>query len=311
MGAVYSFATCCQCKGQEKQSVKKDRPNIIFILTDDQRHAAMSCAGNPLVRTPNIDTLAARGVLFENAFVTLSICSPSRAACLTGRYGSATGVTTVPGTLNKNEKTIVHYLKHVGYRTGMVGKWHLGNSPAELGFDFATYFRSNGTYYSRQVIKDGEPVTAGGYIEDFNVQQAIEFIKDASSSPFILWLCTQVPHMDHTFDWPARQETLATYDASRMPVPQTWRDDLKGKPAYLKADRSRKQALHYGYDKVENIRRHFQKYYAVVTEMDAALGHVIRTIDEMGLRNNTYFILMGDNGWFIGEHGFTSKVLPY
>ena len=290
---------------------KQRRPNFIFILTDDQRHDAMGCAGNSLVRTPNIDLLAARGVRFENAFVTLSICSPSRAACLTGRYGSANGVTSVPGTINKNEKTIAHILKEAGYRTGMVGKWHLGNSPAECGFDLATFFRSNGTYYNRKVIKNGKPTRAAGYIEDFNAQQAIEFIKDASSSSFMLWLCTQVPHMDHTFDWPAREKTLATYDQNRMPVPETWQDDLQGKPAYLKEGRNRKQALRYGYDKAENIRRHFQRYYAAITEMDAALGRILKAVDEMGLRDNTYFIFMGDNGWFMGEHGFTSKVLPY
>jgi arylsulfatase A-like enzyme len=96
-----------------------------------------------------------------------------------------------------------------------------------------------------------------------------------------------------------------------MPVPDTWQDDLKGKPAYLKDGRNRKQALRYGYDKAENIRRHFQRYYAAITEMDAALGRVLKAVDEMGLRENTYFIFMGDNGWFMGEHGFTSKVLPY
>ena len=290
---------------------KQRKPNFIFILTDDQRHDAMGCAGNPFVRTPNIDSLASRGVRFENAFVTLSICSPSRAACLTGRYGSATGVTSVPGTLNKNEKTIAHILEKAGYRTGMVGKWHLGNSPAECGFDSATFFRSNGTYYNRKVIKNGEPARAAGYIEDYNAQQAIQFLKDASSSPFMLWLCTQVPHMDHTFDWPAREKTLATYDQNQMPVPETWRDDLQGKPAYLKDGRNRKQALRYGYDKEENIRRHFQRYYAAITEMDAAFGRVLKAVDELGLRDNTYFIFMGDNGWFMGEHGFTSKVLPY
>jgi len=312
VGAVCSFAMNSPSKGREKNVARNiDRPNIVFILTDDQRHDAMGCAGNRLVRTPNLDLLAARGVRFENAFVTLSICSPSRAAYLTGRYGSATGVTSVLGTINKNEKTIAHYLKEAGYRTGMVGKWHLGNSPAECGFDFATFFQSNGTYYNRKVLKSGEPATAHGYIEDFNAQEAINFIKDDSSSPFMLWLCTQVPHMDHTFDWPARQETLATYDQSLMPVPQTWRDDLQGKPAYLKESRSRKQALHYGYDKAENIRRHFQRYYAAITEMDAALGRVLKAVDEMGLRDNTFFIFMGDNGWFMGEHGFTSKVLPY
>ena len=289
---------------------RKGRPNFIFILTDDQRHDAMGCAGNKLIHTPNIDSLAARGVRFEKAFVTLSICSPSRAACLTGRYGSANGVTSVPGTLNTDERTICHYLKDAGYRTGMVGKWHLGNSPAECGFDSAEFFVSNGTYYNRKVLAGGRKITAKGYIEDYNAQKAVEFLTE-SSSPFMLWLCTQVPHMDHTFDWPAREETLAKYDLNRMPVPETWRDDLKGKPAYLAQNRNRKQALRYGYDKKENIRRHFQRYYAAITQMDAALGRVLDAVDRLGLRDNTYILFMGDNGWFMGEHGFTSKVLPY
>jgi len=311
LGVLSSFVVGRQSEGRGREVVTKpDRPNFIFILTDDQRHDAMGCAGNPLVRTPNIDSLAARGVRFENAFVTLSICSPSRAACLTGRYGSATGVTSVPGTLKENEKTVAHYLKDARYRTGMVGKWHLGNSPAECGFGSATFFRSNGTYYNRKVLKNDEPSTAEGYIEDYNAQRAIEFLYNGSS-PFLLWLCTQVPHMDHTFDWPAREETLVRYDESQMPVPETWQDDLQGRPAYLKEGRNRKQALRYGYDKAENIRRHFKRYYAAITEMDAAIGRVLEAVDRLGLRDNTYILFMGDNGWFMGEHAFTSKVLPY
>jgi len=289
---------------------RKGQPNFIFILTDDQRHDAMGCAGNKFIHTPNIDSLAARGVRFDKAFVTLSICSPSRAACLTGRYGSATGVTSVPGILNKDERTICHYLKDAGYRTGLVGKWHLGNSPAECGFDSAEFFVSNGTYYNRKVLKGDTKITAKGYIENYNTQKAIEFL-EKGSSPFMLWLCTQVPHMDHTFDWPAREETLAKYDRSKMPLPETWQDDLKGKPVYLAEERNRKQALRYGYNKEENIRRHFQRYYAAITEMDTALGRVLDAVDRLGLRDNTYILFMGDNGWFMGEHGFTSKVLPY
>ena len=292
-------------------AAKASRPNFLFILTDDQRYDAMGCAGNPLVRTPNIDALAARGIRFENAFVTLSICSPSRAACLTGCYGSTTGVASVPGTLNTPSASIAHRLKEVGYRTGVVGKWHLGNSPAECGFDFAACFQSNGRYYGRSVLENGTRKKVEGYIEDYNAAQAARFLQDAAGEPFFLFYCTQVPHMDHTFDWPAKEATLALYDRERMPVPATWRDDLAGKPPYLKTARNRTQALRYGYDKKENIQRHIQRYYAAITEMDASLGKVLTTLDDSGLRENTYIILMGDNGWFLGEHGFTSKVLPY
>jgi len=304
---VSGLAPCAAAKSAE------DRPNFIFILTDDQRHDAMGCAGNPIVRTPNIDALAARGVRFENAFVTLSICSPSRAACLTGRYGSTTGVTTVPGTLNDDEKTIAHLLKDSGYRTGVVGKWHLGNSPASLGFDYSPYFRSNGPYYNRNVIEGDGRTVAEGYIEDYNADKAIDFLEESSRSdaPFFLWLCTQVPHMNHEFDWPARDQALALYDENKIPLPETWQDDLKGKPPYLRESRSRTRALEYGYNDPAKIRRHFRRYYAAITEMDAALGPVLDSVDKLGLRDKTYFLFMGDNGWFMGEHRFTSKVLAY
>jgi len=295
------------------KSRSASRPNFLFIVTDDQRYDAMGCVGNSLVRTPNIDALAARSTRFDRAFVTLSICSPSRAACLTGCYGSANGVTSVPGTLRDPRSTIAWRLKEAGYRTGVVGKWHLGNSPAECGFEVASYFVSNGPYYGRGVTEDGRRRKVQGYIEDYNARQATQFMADCHSAgtPFFLFYCTQVPHMNHEFDWPARAETLATYDRQDMLVPQTWQDDLAGKPPYLKAARSREQALRYGYDEKENIRRHFQRYYAAITEMDAALGRVFDAMDTSNLRDGTYVFFMGDNGWFMGEHGFTSKVLPY
>jgi arylsulfatase A-like enzyme len=291
----------------------RSQPNVLFILTDDQRHDAMGCAGNAFVRTPAIDSLAARGARFENGFVTLSICSPSRAACLTGRYGSANGVTRVPGTLRAGERTIAHRLKDAGYRTGMIGKWHLHNTPEQCGFDHATYFVSNGPYYDRAVIESGRETTAPGYIEDYNAAQGVRFLEQSAKSarPFFLFYCTQVPHMNDKFEWPARPETLARIPAGDMPLPPTWQDDLTGKPPYLRTGRNRQQALRYGYDEADNIRRHFQHYYAAIAEMDAALGRVLAKLDDLGLRDETYILFMGDNGWFMGEHGLTSKVLPY
>jgi len=105
--------------------------------------------------------------------------------------------------------------------------------------------------------------------------------------------------------------TLAVYDENAMPVPDSWHDDLRDKPTYLRDSRSRKQALSYGYDRRENIQRHFRRYYAAITEMDAAVGRVLKAVDDLGLRDNTYILFIGDNGWFMSEHGFTSKVLPY
>ena len=285
----------------------------MFIFTDDQRHDAMGCAGNSLIRTPNIDSLAARGVRFDRAFVTLSICSPSRAACLSGCYGSTNGVTTLGQALNAPRETSPEYLKQAGYQTGFSGKWHLKTTPTECGFDFVSYFLSNGRYYNRSVVEKGEKKQVPGFIDYYVADESIRFLESATrrKSPFVLWMCTQVPHMNHEYDWNARPETLAGYDPAAMRVPETWRDDLSGKPHYLKQARSRLRALEYGYAKPEAIQRHLQRYYAAVTEVDASIGKVLRAVERLGLKQNTWFILMGDNGWFMGEHGFTSKVLPY
>jgi len=291
----------------------KQRPNIIFILTDDQRFDAMGCAGNPLIRTPNIDSLAARGVRFDHAYVTCAVCSPSRAACLTGRYGSANGVTTLDRPLNKGELTFAHFLARAGYQTGCIGKWHLDTPPAECGFNTAKIFQGNGPYFNRLVEADGEKKNIPGFVEDYIAGQSLEFIRAAlrKKAPFALWMCTQLPHMTPEFDWDVREETLALYSQAAMPVPASWQDDLTGKPPYLKEGRSRLKAQQFGYAKKEAVQRHLQRYYGAVTEVDASIGRVLKAVQELGLNDNTWFILMGDNGWFLGEHGFTSKVLAY
>lgn len=297
----------------DARSVEGKQPNIVFILTDDQRADAMGCAGNPLILTPNIDSLAARGTRFDQAFVTLSICSPSRAACLTGRYGSANGVTTLGPPLNEGERTFAHILKEAGYQTGFVGKWHLGTRPSECGFDFISSFEENGPYYGRLVEEAGREKTIPGFIDDYVAEQSNVFIDKAAKEdvPFVLWMCTQTPHMNNDYDWNAREEFLAQYDRESMPVPETWQDDLTGKPPYLKNSRSRVLALSHGYDEKEAIQRHFQRYYATITQLDASIGKVLRRIEGLGIDDNTWFLFMGENGWFMGEHGFTSKVLPY
>lgn len=290
------------------------KPNIVFILTDDHRWDGLNVAGNEKIQTPNLDKLCEAGTRFENAFVTLAICSPSRAACLTGRYGSSNGVTAVGhASLKKGEPTFARALKEAGYTTGVTGKWHLGNSPEACGFDFASTCWSNGPWYNRQFTIDGKKRNMPGFVDDVAVSESLRFLDqaDQADKPFALWLCTQVPHMDDKHTWPAKQEYMDQYDVDAMPLAKTWDDDLEGKPEYLATSRSRTQALKYGYDDPENIRKHTRDYYASVQQMDAAVGKLLEELDRRGLRENTWIILMGDNGWMLGEHGFTSKVLAY
>ena len=290
------------------------RPNILFILTDDHRWDGIRAADNRLIKTPHLDSIVNRGTRFENAFVTLAVCSPSRAACLTGRYGSCNGVTAVgKAPLAEGETTFAVALRDAGYRTGVTGKWHLGTSPKDCGFDFASVCWSNGTWYHRQFTIDGRQKVMPGFVDDVVANESIRFLRDpaADQQPFVLWLCTQVPHMDHRHTWPAKAEYLDQYDVRDMPLPTTWNDDLVGKPTYLLTARNRTQALLYGYDDPVNIKKHHRDYYASVQQMDTAVGRVIDELDALGIRDNTWIILMGDNGWMLGEHGMTSKVLPY
>ncbi len=291
-----------------------DRPNIVFVLTDDHRWDCYGAGRRDQIRTPRLDRIADRGVRFENAFVTLAICSPSRAACLTGRYGSANGVTAVGKLgLNLGERTFAHALRDAGYATGVAGKWHLKTRPEECGFDFVSTCWSNGTWYDRQFTIDGEKRTMRGFVDDVTADESIRFIRQSQkqNKPFVLWICTQAPHMDHNFSWPAKQQFLDSYEVDDAPLARSWNDDLAGKPEYLKTSRNRTKALEYGYDDPQKIRKHARDYYASVTQMDAAVGRVLDVLDEPRLSDNTWIIFMGDNGWMLGEHGMTSKVLPY
>ncbi len=295
-------------------SADEQRPNILFILTDDHRWDGIGSSGNERIHTPHVDRIAKRGVHFRNAFVTLSICSPSRAACLTGRYGSSNGVTALGGrsNLKKGEPTFARALQNTGYRTGVTGKWHLKTTPKECGFDFVSTCRGNGTWYDREFTIDGKTSQRPGFVDDVTADESIRFIRESQErkKPFVLWMCTQVPHSSRG-GWPAQEQYLNNYDVDEMPLPKTWNDDLSGKPEYLKTARNRTKALKFGYDKPEAIRKHARDYYAGIQQMDAALGRVLDELERRNLRDNTWIIYMGDNGWLLGEHGMTSKVLPY
>ena len=302
------------CAPAERSPFPED-PNFIILFTDDQRYDALGFAGNPYISTPSLDSICREGYYFKQACVTTSICSPSRAAVLTGRYGSANGVVSVGQNvgLNRGEKTVFQYLEDKHYLTGIVGKWHLENKPDECGFGFASFFEGNGPYYGREFMTEGSMDKATGFIEDRNVDQAITFMRSAilEAKPFALFHCTQIPHMDHTYDWDVRDSTQEVYTQKSLEPPISWKDDLKGKPEYLESSRSRQRALYYGYRDRDSVVNHLERYYASITELDISLGRLFSFLRDNDLSKNTYIIFMSDNGWFLGDHNFTSKVLAY
>ena len=291
----------------QKQS---DKPNIIIIYTDDHRWDALGAAGNHFIKTPFLDSLVKQGAYFPNAFVTLSICSPSRAALLTGRYGSANGVMDMSSAVKTEEKTIAHYFGENGYATSVFGKWHLPNSPKSLGFEHEDYYNGIEAYWDVSFFKNGKITPTKGFIDDVTATTALNYVQAIHEKPFFMFFNTLAPHMDKYFDWAVKPQTLAKYKQNEAPIPATWQENFEGKPPYLKQSRPHERALLYGYDKPDSIRAHVTRYAAATTDMDNALRTFINGLSKMNLKN-TYIVIMGDNGWFMGEHGLTSKVLAY
>lgn len=289
------------------------RPNLIVILTDDQRFDALRANGNAHIQTPNLDALAQRSVRFTQAHVVMSLCSPSRATILTGRYGSANGVTSLDGPLRAGEVTVAQHLREAGYRTAHVGKWHIGGTPREAGFEFACFFRGNGRFTGRDVWDNGRKLQPPQHVDDYCVDRSIAYLEEAAArpEPFLLFHAPQLPHMDHQHAWPSPAEFRSRYDPEKLPLPATAAGDLTGKPPYLETVRNRTQADHYGYRDPAKLRVHIRDYYAVITQLDAMLGRLFAALDRLKLRDNTWIVFTSDNGWLLGEHRMTSKVLAY
>ena len=291
------------------------QPNFIIVLTDDQRADAAGYADNDVIITPGIDAFAKQGLRFTEAHAVLSLCSPSRAAILTGKYGRANGVDRLGGKLRDGQQTFASLLKKQGYQTAVVGKWHLKNKPADLGFDFACTFEGNGAYYKRPVNNNGKKLRPEEHVDAYCVSQSIAYLEKVAKAdkPFVLFHNSQTPHMDGKLIWDALPETLAKYKTNQMPLAPSWDETLDDtKPDYLKTVRNRRVAQErYGYDKPENIRKHTTEYYAVITELDRELARLFQSVERLGLSENTYLIFLSDNGWMLGEHGMTSKVLAY
>ena len=241
------------------------QPNILFIFSDDHRWDLIGKV-NAEIATPNLDALADSGVRFTNAFVTTAICSPSRAAVLSGRYGTRNGVPTLSDPLAFPQATFVHDLKAAGYRTGQAGKWHLGTTPEEAGFDQWARINSNGSWFSRNVNTNIAGVAGnlgGQFFETFMADVVIDWIADHeqnhASEPFVMWWCNQVPHVDgglrypdvktdpadkvQNLPWGSAGGYRALYNVADMPVPGNWADDPAAwgpagtKPGYLATSR--------------------------------------------------------------------------
>jgi arylsulfatase A-like enzyme len=303
-----------------------NRPNIVFVMTDDQRHDAMSVAGNPILRTPNMDRIAAEGVRFTQAFVTNSLCGPSRASVLTGLYSHAHGVITngagpvykdQPG-LKPDQPTFVHLLREAGYYTGIVGKWHLRSLPT--GFDHWAIFPGQGVYKAPEIIADGTRVKLKGHADDVVGDQALAFLAQRPKArPFCLMVQFKSPHRA----WFPAERYEHAFDDAVVPMPRTFEDRLQGRPEALRRaemaiadmpdfrDRGVPASLPPAERKRKNLEQLVKNYYRVLLSVDENLGRVLDYLDREKLRESTVVVYTSDNGFFLGEHGLFDKRLMY
>jgi arylsulfatase A-like enzyme len=288
-----------------------EKPNFIILLVDDQRWDALSFGKKTYYTTPALARAAARGTYFPNAFVTLSICSPSRAAILSGRYGSKNGVMNMTSSMKNESGALGNILKENGYATAVFGKWHLPNKPKNLGFEYSFIFKGITGYWDVNFLENDKKVTTKGFVDETTVGQAISYLRKKNDNPFFLFVNTFAPHMDENYDWPIEESVRSNFNLQKAPLPVDWNTDYTGKPAYLKTSRPHTRALEYGYDKPDSIKSHVYKYAAANLAMDQAVGKLFDYLSDSKLYSNTYVIVLGDNGWFMGEHSLTSKVLAY
>ena len=223
LGAAGAFLGGCAA---EQTAQPKTRPNIIFIMTDDHASHAMSCYGSKINKTPNLDRIANEGIKFDNCFCTNSICAPSRAVILTGKYNHINGVTDNIREFDPTQETYTKILKENGYQTAMIGKWHLKSEP--VGFDYYNVLPGQGHYYNPDMKENGVLKRFEGYVTDIVTDKAIEFLDQRDTeSPFCMVYQHKAPHRS----WMPGPDYLDMYEDIDIPEPDNLLDKYGTKSA--------------------------------------------------------------------------------
>lgn len=303
--SLSSFQTTPEIPQKNKQSRP---PNIIVIVTDDQRWDMLGCAGNRIIQTPNMDSIANKGVRFTHAFATTPICAASRASILTGLYERTHAFTfsTPPLTKAFTDISYPYLLKKAGYRTGFVGK--LGVNLATPVDSLFSWKKTNGFPYWKVV--NGKKI----YLTDLQGDQAIQFIRESTpGNPFCLSLSFSAPHADdgskEQYFWPEALDTF--YRNQAMPVPSTANPAFyEALPAFLKGTMNRERWF-WRFDSAQKFQDMVKGYYRMITGIDQVIGRIKKEIDQLGIADNTIIMLMGDNGYYLGDRGYADKWLMH
>ena len=301
-----AFAVPAVSRGrQSRSSGARVRPNVLFVLMDDMRWDYMGCAGHPVIKTPALDRLAREGARFTNAFVSLSLCSPSRATFLTGLYAHVHGVLDNRTPLDFSRlTTFPQRFQHGGYRTAMFGKWHMGvDMDPKPGFDHWACFRGQGTYVNPTLNVNGQVLQREGFTDDVTSEMAAGWMTGSDSRPFLAIVGFKSCHSP--FEPPPRTSTL--YEGVRMPTPPSFDRPLPDQPAWIqKFD----DAGHTPYSRIpaDELALRFAR---LVTAADDNVGRMVAALERAGQLDRTLVIFSSDNGFLVHEHGLYDKRAMY
>ena len=319
------------------------QPNIVFIFSDDHAYQAISAYGHPakLLETPNIDRIAKTGMRFDRCLVPNSICGPSRATILTGKYSHANGFyDNSYSRFDGSQVTFPKLLQKAGYQTAIVGKWHLVSDPT--GFDQWHILPGQGIYYNPPMIRNGERVKHEGYTTDLITDFSLEWLKNRDKDkPFLLMCQHKAPHRE----WSPALRHLGHDKDRKYPEPETLFDDYSGRgvaertqdmtiektmtatdlkfraPASLTPEQKKQWDAYYeprnkafedsklaGKDLVRwRLNRYMHDYLGCIKAVDEGVGKLLDYLDKEGLAENTIVVYASDQGFYLGEHGWFDK----
>jgi N-acetylglucosamine-6-sulfatase len=275
-------------------------PNIVVMVSDDHRHDALGVvqkelgekANFPFFESPQFDRLAGGGIRFRNAFVTHSLCSPSRATMLSGLHTHAHGITFNEQPFVSRE-TWPHLLADGGWKTGYFGKWHMGNQRERPGFQESATFLNQGVYLDCKFIVNGRDTPSSGWVDDVSTGYAIDFIRRNKDRRFAVCLGFKAPHDKRT----PPERHAGRYSGVKLAKPGNW--DAPA-PWIKTAGRDWAQRLK---DRIA--------YFQTLRGVDDNVGRVLDVLDELKLAGDTLVLYMGDNGYYLGEHGLGDKRTAY
>jgi arylsulfatase A-like enzyme len=298
----------------------RPQPNIVYMMADDHAAHAISAYGSRINKTPNIDRIAAGGVRFSNCFCTNSICTPSRAAILTGQYSNKNGVYTLNDRLDPSRNHVAKELQKAGYQTAMIGKWHLASDPT--GFDYWNILPGQGVYYDPTFIEPSGRKKYTGYCTDLIGDFSIDWLKRRDpKKPFFLMSHHKAPHRP----WQPGPKYQDWLKDETVPEPDNLFDHYEGKPravaaVTMKVGEDMQQTdvkqpfpkdLHGDALRKWAYQLYIKDYLRCIRSVDDQVGRMLDYLESERMADNTIVIYTSDQGFFLGDHGWFDKRLMY